>query len=78
MASFGRDRPSKAALERIKHDVDTGLASGQVHGTPTLIVDGVVHRGGYCLPTMLATRGACPHASSAEQTTGRTRRQRGS
>jgi hypothetical protein len=27
-----------------------GLASGQVLGTPTLFIDGVVHRGGYDPP----------------------------
>ena len=35
-------------------DVDSGLASGQVLGTPTLFIDGVVHRGGYDPPTLLA------------------------
>jgi len=30
------------------------LASGQVLGTPTLFIDGVVHRAGYDPPTLLA------------------------
>jgi protein-disulfide isomerase len=30
------------------------VASGQVVGTPTLFIDGVVHRGGYDPPTLLA------------------------
>ncbi|HEV8275425.1 MAG TPA: hypothetical protein VGQ26_06980 [Streptosporangiaceae bacterium] len=34
--------------------MDSGLASGQVLGTPTLFIDGVVHRGGYDPPTLLA------------------------
>jgi len=34
-------------------DVDSGLASGQVLGTPTLFIDGVVHRGSDP-PTLLA------------------------
>jgi protein-disulfide isomerase len=34
--------------------VDSGLASGQVLGTPTLFIDGAVHRGGYDPPTLLA------------------------
>ena len=46
MAAFERDRASSAVLERIRRDVDSGLASGQVMGTPTLFIDGVVHRGG--------------------------------
>jgi protein-disulfide isomerase len=52
--AFERDRSSKAVLERIQRDVDSGLASGQVLGTPTLFIDGVVHRGGYDPPTLLA------------------------
>ena len=35
-------------------DVDSGLASDQVLGTPTLFIDGVVHRGGYDPPALLA------------------------
>src|SRR6266516_3980998 len=54
MAAFDRDRASAAVLERIQRDVDSGLASGQVLGTPTLFIDGVVHRGGYDPPTLLA------------------------
>jgi protein-disulfide isomerase len=48
------DRASPAVLERIRRDVDSGLASGEVLGTPTLFIDGVVHRGGYDPPTLLA------------------------
>jgi len=29
MAAFERDRSSKAVLERVQRDVDSGLASGQ-------------------------------------------------
>ena len=54
VAAFDRDRASRTVLERIQRDVDTGLASGQVLGTPTLFIDGVVHRGGYDPPTLLA------------------------
>jgi protein-disulfide isomerase len=35
-------------------DIDSGLASGQVLGTPTLFIDGILHRGGYDPPTLLA------------------------
>ncbi len=38
-------------LERIRRDVASGQASGQVLGTPTLFIDGVVHRDGYDPPT---------------------------
>ena len=54
VAAFDRDRASAAVPERIQRDVDSGLASGQVLGTPTLFIDGVVHRGGYDPPTLLA------------------------
>jgi protein-disulfide isomerase len=54
VAAFDRDRASKTVLERIQRDVDSGLASGQVLGTPTLFIDGVVHRGDYDPPTLMA------------------------
>jgi protein-disulfide isomerase len=54
VAAFDRDRASTAVADRIRRDVDSGLASGQVLGTPTLFIDAVVHRGGYDPPTLLA------------------------
>jgi protein-disulfide isomerase len=54
VAAFDRDRASRTVLERIQRDIDSGLASGQVLGTPTLFIDGLVHRGGYDPPTVLA------------------------
>ena len=53
-AAFEHDRSSKTVLARIQRDIDSGLASGQVLGTPTLFIDGVVHRRGYDPPTLLA------------------------
>ena len=53
VAAFDRDRASTAVADRIRRDVDSGLASGQVVGTPTLFIDGAVHRGGYDPPTLL-------------------------
>jgi protein-disulfide isomerase len=53
-AVFDRDRAGPAVADRIRRDVDSGLASGQVLGTPTLFIDGVVHRGGYDPPALLA------------------------
>ena len=52
-AVFDRDRASAAMADRIRRDADSGLASGQVLGTPTLFIDGAVHRGGYDPPTLL-------------------------
>jgi len=54
VAAFDRDRASTTVADRIRRDVDSGLASGQVLGTPTLFIDGVVHRGGYDPLTLLA------------------------
>jgi DSBA-like thioredoxin domain/LUD domain len=54
IAAFGRDRASTAVAARIRRDVASGVASGQVLGTPTLFIDGAVHRGGYDPPTLLA------------------------
>ena len=54
LTAFERDRASRTVLERIQRDVDSGMASGQVLGTPTLFIDGVVHRGGYDPPALLA------------------------
>jgi protein-disulfide isomerase len=54
VAAFDRDRASTAVADRIRRDFDSGLASGQVLGTPALFIDGVVHRGGYDPPALLA------------------------
>jgi protein-disulfide isomerase len=54
VAAFDRDRAGTAVADRIRRDIDSGLASGQVAGTPTLFIDGVVHRGGYDPPALLA------------------------
>jgi protein-disulfide isomerase len=50
---FERDRGGDAVLERVRRDVRSGIASGEVHGTPTLFIDGVVHRGGYDAAALL-------------------------
>ena len=50
---FDQDRASQDALERIARDVKSGEASGQVLGTPTLFIDGVVYRGSYDVETLM-------------------------
>jgi protein-disulfide isomerase len=47
VALFGSDRAGDDVLVRIRRDVDSGLATGEVQGTPTLFIDGVVHRGAF-------------------------------
>jgi protein-disulfide isomerase len=50
---FDRDRTSAAVMRRVGRDIKSGIASGQVTGTPTLFIDGVVHRGAYDTATLL-------------------------
>jgi protein-disulfide isomerase len=47
VARFDEDRTGATVLGRVGRDVESGLASHEVRGTPTLFIDGVVHRGGY-------------------------------
>lgn len=53
VARFDQDRSGAGVLGRIRRDVDSGMASGQVRGTPTLFVDGVVQLGGYDAAALL-------------------------
>jgi protein-disulfide isomerase len=53
VALFDSDRTGAAVLERIRRDVQSGMASGEVQGAPTLFIDGVVHRRGYDAATLL-------------------------
>ncbi len=53
VARFDQDRFSPHVLRRVRRDVESGTASGQVQGTPTLFIDGVVHLGGYDATTLL-------------------------
>ena len=52
LARFDVDRRGEAVLERVRRDVHSGTASGEVLGTPTLFIDGVVHDAGYDLATL--------------------------
>jgi protein-disulfide isomerase len=54
IAVFDGDRASARVLERVDRDVQSGIASGEVRGTPTLFIDGVVHRGAYDEAVLLA------------------------
>ncbi len=53
VARFDRDRTGRQVLERIGRDVASGNASGEVLGTPTLFIDGRLHRGSYDAATLL-------------------------
>jgi protein-disulfide isomerase len=45
LARFDEDRAGDAVLARIRRDVQSGVDSGEVRGTPTLFLDGSVYRG---------------------------------
>ena len=47
IAHFDQDRVGPDVRRRIRRDVETGLASREVRGTPTLFIDGVVYVGRY-------------------------------
>ena len=53
--AFERDRKSTAVMDRIQRDIDSGDATGEVFGTPTLFVGGKVHRGPYDSATLIAS-----------------------
>jgi protein-disulfide isomerase len=52
LPAYDADRVRGAVLERVARDVESGVASGEVRGTPTLFIDGVVHRAGYDAATL--------------------------
>jgi protein-disulfide isomerase len=49
---FDRDRSGEAVFARIERDFRSGIESGEVRGTPTLFIDGVVHLGGMDTETL--------------------------
>jgi protein-disulfide isomerase len=53
VARFDEDRVGADVRRRIRRDVETGLASADVRGTPTLFIDGVVYVGGYDAPSLI-------------------------
>jgi protein-disulfide isomerase len=50
---FDQDRRSPDVAQRIRRDIDSGIASGEVRGTPTLFIDGAVHVSGFDTDTLL-------------------------
>jgi protein-disulfide isomerase len=55
--AFDAARGSSGVLERIRSDVESGLATGEVRGTPALFIDGIFHRGAYDAVTLLRVLG---------------------
>jgi protein-disulfide isomerase len=54
LARFDDERASAEVLQRIERDVESGTATGEVLGTPTLFIDGAVHRDSHDAGTLLA------------------------
>ena len=57
LARRGIEIPSRLDLDALpgqfRRDVDSGVASGEVHGTPTLFIDARIHRGDYAAATLM-------------------------
>jgi protein-disulfide isomerase len=53
LALFDSDRTSAGVMDRIRRDTESGLSSGEVQGTPTLFIDGVVYAGAYDAAALL-------------------------
>jgi SnoaL-like domain/DSBA-like thioredoxin domain len=50
---FDRDRSGADVRRRIERDMESGMASGEVRGTPTLFIDGAVYRGSYAADALV-------------------------
>ena len=57
---FEDNLSGQAVLDRIRRDLRSGVASGEVLGTPTLFIDGTLHGGDYDEATLLAALGGQP------------------
>jgi protein-disulfide isomerase len=53
VARFDSDRIGTEVLGRVGRDMESGVASGEVRGTPTLFIDGVVYRDSYDAASLL-------------------------
>jgi protein-disulfide isomerase len=50
---FESSRTDVSVLGRVRRDVESAIASGEVQGTPTLFIDGVVNEGPYDADSLL-------------------------
>jgi protein-disulfide isomerase len=53
VARFDSDLTGGRVLRRVRRDVQSGIASGEVTVTPTLFIDGVLHSGAYDAASLL-------------------------
>jgi Na+:H+ antiporter, NhaA family len=54
VARFDEDRVGPDVRRRIRRDVESGLTTGEVRGTPTVFIDGVAHVGDYDAASLIA------------------------
>jgi protein-disulfide isomerase len=52
-ARFDADREGAQVFARVRRDIESGLASGEVAGTPTLFIDGALYAGSYDQASLL-------------------------
>ena len=52
--AFDRDRGGAAVAARVRRDIDSASASGEVLGTPTLFIDGLHYERGYEVDSLIA------------------------
>jgi protein-disulfide isomerase len=57
LGRFDTDRASTPVAERILRDIGSGTRTGEVRGTPTLFINGVVYRGSYDADILLEVLG---------------------
>jgi len=50
---FESSRTDVGVLGRVRRDVESAIATGEVEGTPTLFIDGVLHVGSYDADSLL-------------------------
>jgi protein-disulfide isomerase len=53
LTRFDSDRTGAGVMDRIRRDTESGLSSGEVEGTPTLFIDGVLHNASYDAAALL-------------------------
>jgi protein-disulfide isomerase len=58
LAQFNEDRVADPVLRRVARDMSSGIESGQVLGTPTLFIDGVLYEGSHDSASLLGALAA--------------------
>ena len=62
---FDSDRFGEPVLARIRRDMESGIATGEVGGTPTIFIDGRIHRDSYEAPILVEAIASARASNSA-------------